>query len=493
MNEQNEFLLASFIQLEKDFNIAFTENDFEKEQYTLLRVFKLLNRIETLVEQTMKSSNHHQAMKLYQLTDKIKVSLGKWYAANAYKNEMFGDFQKSESCWLAAISYHMDADYYIQYAHITLRNKGLLVNKEINENMEIITVHNVREIRICLKRARVALKSALDINKDKKVETIRYLLGWIDLIEKEINNNKILVDTLSLPIKEISFNEIIEEFHKKIGMEVVKRKVKEISDWVTFSKLRRENGLKADDISLHMILIGNPGTGKTTVARTLAKIYKALGVLKKGHLVEVTRAELVAEYVGQTAIKTKKKIEEARHGVLFIDEAYSLSRGNGNDFGIEAIDTITKEMEDMRGELVVILAGYPKEMEKFIQSNPGLNSRFKFQIDFPDYTVEQLMQIHHLLLKEKQYKLTRKAEFILQRLIEKAVRENPNSHGNGRLIRNIIEEEILSKASLIVEQKQNDMLIQELDIIDETVMRRVQMAWSGERDRNNIVKNQMSI
>ena len=184
----------------------------------------------------------------------------------------------------------------------------------------------------------------------------------------------------------------MEELDALIGLQAIKHDVKELIAYVKVQKLREESGLKSVPASLHLVFTGNPGTGKTTVARIIAKLYKQIGVLSSGQLVEVDRSGLVAGYVGQTALKTQQKIEEAMGGILFIDEAYALAK-EGNDFGQEAVDTVLKAMEDNRSDFVVIVAGYTEPMERFIESNPGLKSRFNKYIEFADYTMEELTAI----------------------------------------------------------------------------------------------------
>lgn len=199
----------------------------------------------------------------------------------------------------------------------------------------------------------------------------------------------------------------LKELEALIGLANVKTEVTNIYNLVKIQKVRATKGLNAPDISYHCVFTGNPGTGKTTVARLVAQIYKQLGILSKGHLIETDRSGLVAEYVGQTAVKTNKIIDSALDGVLFIDEAYSLvQNGGGNDFGLEAIATLLKRMEDNRDRLVVILAGYSDEMKQFIDSNPGLQSRFNRYTHFEDYSADELTSIYEFNLAKFDYQMT---------------------------------------------------------------------------------------
>lgn len=231
-----------------------------------------------------------------------------------------------------------------------------------------------------------------------------------------------------------------------IGLAVVKEEVKNLINLVTVHKLRQENGLPVTDLSLHMVFSGNPGTGKTTIARLMARIYHSLGILSKGQLVEVDRSGLVAGYVGQTAIKTQKAVESALGGVLFIDEAYALNGRAENDFGQEAIDTLLKAMEDHRDDLVVIAAGYDGLMDDFIHSNPGLESRFNRFVHFEDYTVDEMMRIFKTQCKKGCYILEGQAEEQVRKFI---MRENTNSisFGNARGVRNIFEQVLVNQAN----------------------------------------------
>lgn len=243
-----------------------------------------------------------------------------------------------------------------------------------------------------------------------------------------------------------NINDLKEELNELIGLAGVKREVNNLINIATIHSLRKQNGLKTVDMSLHMVFSGNPGTGKTTIARLMSRIYKSLGILSKGHLVEVDRSGLVAGYVGQTAAKTVGVIEKALGGVLFIDEAYALNSKSENDFGQEAIDTLLKAMEDHRDDLVVIVAGYDGLMDEFIHSNPGLESRFNRFMHFDDYTVDEMLGILKLQLKKGQYILCDDAFEAVKDYIE-AANTNSISFGNARGIRNIFERLMVSQAN----------------------------------------------
>lgn len=238
------------------------------------------------------------------------------------------------------------------------------------------------------------------------------------------------------------------ELNELIGLESIKKEVNDLINMVSVHKLRQEHGLKSVDMSLHMVFSGNPGTGKTTIARMMARIYHSLGVLSKGQLVEVDRSGLVAGYVGQTAAKTAKAIESALGGVLFIDEAYSLSSKSENDFGLEAIDTLLKAMEDHREDLVVIVAGYDGLMDDFVHSNPGLESRFNRYMHFDDYTVDEMLKILDLQLLKGQYQLDEEAKAAVRDYIE-ASNTSSIAFGNARGVRNIFEKLLVEQANRI--------------------------------------------
>lgn len=247
---------------------------------------------------------------------------------------------------------------------------------------------------------------------------------------------------------EENLEELLDQLNSLVGLQSVKNDVISLIHLQEIQRIRRERGLKQIPLSNHLVFYGNPGTGKTTVARLLAKIYHAIGVLSKGTLVEVDRSGLVGGYVGQTAIKTKSVLDSALGGVLFVDEAYALAYSNsGNDYGREAIDTILKGMEDNRDDLIVIVAGYPDLMQKFIDSNPGLRSRFNKYIHFPDYTPDELIDIFKMLCDKSGYKIDDEALKLVSEILNKRYVNRRENFANGREVRNIFEVIVSNQAN----------------------------------------------
>ena len=237
-----------------------------------------------------------------------------------------------------------------------------------------------------------------------------------------------------------------KELDELVGLESVKKEVTSLANFVRIQKQRKEKGLKTSQISYHCVFTGNPGTGKTTVARILARIYKDLGIVKRGHLVETDRSGLIAEYVGQTATKTNAVVDSALNGILFIDEAYALLDKKGGGYGDEAIATLLKRMEDDRDRLVVIVAGYNNEMKEFIDANPGLQSRFTRYINFPDYSSNDLYAIFMSRVNKYSYKLDKDADKYLKKSLEETVAHKSRNFGNGRYVRNLFEQTITNQA-----------------------------------------------
>lgn len=251
----------------------------------------------------------------------------------------------------------------------------------------------------------------------------------------------------------ITLDEALSELNKLVGLNGVKSRVRDWVDQIKVFQMRKERGMSVPDMSYHLVFTGNPGTGKTTVARLMAQIYCALGILSEGHLVEVDRSDLVAGYIGQTAVKTRDVLKKASGGVLFIDEAYALANGSSNDFGQEAIDTVLKEMEDKRDDLVIIVAGYDGLMERFIDSNPGLRSRFKNYIRFADYTGDELYKIFMSLCKKSQYTVTDDAKAALLNYFTALYANRDKNFGNGRDVRNAFENIITRQSKRVARLK----------------------------------------
>lgn len=262
-----------------------------------------------------------------------------------------------------------------------------------------------------------------------------------------------------------------EELQSLIGLEEVKNDLRSLADFIAINQQRSQAGMKVAPISYHCVFTGNPGTGKTTVARILAGIYKELGILQTGQLVETDRSGLVAEYVGQTAVKTNKIIDKAIGGVLFIDEAYTLAQGDEKDYGAEAIATLLKRMEDDRDRLVVILAGYTDEINGFMNTNPGLRSRFNRYIHFKDYTEAELYQIFEMQAKKYDYCLAAEAVPVLQDKLKDAIINKPKDFGNARFVRNLFEKVIenqacrLSKETNVDKDQLSVLTMEDLNVI----------------------------
>lgn len=302
-----------------------------------------------------------------------------------------------------------------------------------------------------------------DDEKETKTteETVRDRYDKVlDKIKKETDsdgNDKSKVEEEKDPIEELS---------ELVGLESVKEEVISLTNFIRVQKQREAQGLKTPDISYHLVFSGNPGTGKTTVARILARIYRDLGVIKKGHLVETDRSGLIGQYVGQTSPKVNALCDSALGGVLFIDEAYAITQGdNQNDYGAEAIATLLKRMEDNRDNLVVIVAGYTNEMKKFIDANPGLKSRFTRYIDFPDYSGEELAKMYMMRMNKYGFVLTSEASERLSQIMDHAVATKDRNFGNGRFARNLFENTVTAQADRLGSKKVSSLSDKDLSTI----------------------------
>ncbi len=320
------------------------------------------------------------------------------------------------------------ADTYKLFAEHILATKDNAGEKETNRMTQYVTM-----LETFLKEYGVFYTSNFKLIKPKPL-----------LVERKV------VD----PSDQENVDKLMESLNSLIGLDRVKKDIAGIVDLIRVQKMREAKGMKTADISKHMVFYGNPGTGKTTVARLLGKIFQGLGVLKGGQLIEVDRGGLVCGYVGQTAIKTQEVIDKAMDGVLFIDEAYTLNVGKGeNDFGQEAVDTLLKAMEDNRDRLIVIVAGYEEPMDEFLDSNPGLKSRFNKYIRFDDYSPEQLIKILEGMCSGKDYKLSPEARQAAIDYFDNCLRTQAENFANAREVRNFLEKAITNHATRVVSIK----------------------------------------
>ncbi|MEY4002739.1 MAG: hypothetical protein RIT07_781, partial [Bacteroidota bacterium] len=279
-----------------------------------------------------------------------------------------------------------------------------------------------------------------------------------------------------------NFDEVIKELDQLIGLGSIKQKIHEYSDYLRFVALRREKGFEeSDKINLHAVFKGNPGTGKTTVARLLGKIYKELGLLKKGHVHEVDRGDLVAEFIGQTAPKTKEAIKKAKDGILFIDEAYSLARKDedSKDFGREAIEVLLKELSDAN-DIAIVVAGYPEEMDIFLESNPGLKSRFNMYYDFADYVPQELSQIAEFAAGKKGVRFTDAAKDVLYKYLVDKYRDRDKFFGNARMVNSIVDEAKMNLGLRIMKTaKPADLTKEQLSDIEPVDLQKIMTTGKG--------------
>jgi stage V sporulation protein K len=293
-------------------------------------------------------------------------------------------------------------------------------------------------------------------------ESPRQLIRWLEagklstteaLTELKRLEMARLADRLPLgDERRTAVERVLRELDALVGLTEVKQQVREIWALVEVQQRRRALQLNADGHTLHMVFRGAPGTGKTTVARLLGRLFHALGVLPKGHLVEVERADLVGEYIGHTAQKTREAVRRALGGVMFVDEAYALARGGEKDFGKEAIDTLVKAMEDHKDEFLLVLAGYPQEMTAFLQANPGLLSRLPIHLNFPNYGPAEMLEICERMLESREYRLTDEARDYLTHVFQTQAHLWHANAGNGRLVRNLVERAIRRQAVRLMAQ-----------------------------------------
>lgn len=347
---------------------------------------------------------------------------------------------------------------------LSLRKEEMLSNKDLNHIRSIEALEKVDALNgskwssLARDTFSTFVEATFDLNYRGRVkpaslmEEFRTYISGVEIstsseaspYARRLESNRTVADN------EETINDVLAELMLMIGLDRVKADVTQMVNFIRVQQLRTAQGLPASDISRHLVFSGNPGTGKTSIARILSRIYKQLGLLSRGHLVETDRAGLVAGYVGQTALKTKEVAESALGGVLFIDEAYSLNVAGDNDFGREAIDTLLKFMEDNRDDLIVIVAGYTSLMDKFLSSNPGIRSRFNKFLAFDDYSPPQLSQIFESFCLESGFQLSESGQHSLDQLFLHLFSNRDDTFGNGRLARNIFEQSITNQATRII-------------------------------------------
>lgn len=332
---------------------------------------------------------------------------------------------------------------------------GMSIVEENDKQATILLLRKIFKI-IDSKEFSKEIKEIANFLKKSLVEYYGYLE-----IKRICNSDEVVEDTRSL-------TDLLEELNNLIGLKNVKSKVNDLIIYQKVQKMREKEGLNAVKSTLHLSFTGNPGTGKTTVARIIGRIYKQLGLLSKGHFIEVSRTDLIAGYQGQTVLKVKNVIEKAKGGVLFIDEAYSITENEQSDsYGRECITELTKALEDYRNDLVVIVAGYSEPMKNFFSSNPGLKSRFNTFIEFEDYNTKELLEILISMCKNNDYDLTEKAKIKLNDFFETELENKKENFSNGRMVRNVYDDLVMNHARRVVNieniTKEDLLLITDLD------------------------------
>lgn len=419
----------SVLIIQKDYldDIGLVESQIRKENITLVIYFmiqnKLVNKYSSIWEQNYDNS----------------FDFCEYYKEGYYRKEKY-----VKDCFSKGILTDYDMNGIISVSYFLVQKSPFRIWWD-NWADAISVLHDIRNM----------------ILWDKIVSHVNLKQNEINnILSKSIKNHHYIAEKDSLDI-------LLEQLNSLVGLYEVKKDVTSLINFLKIHKMREKRGLKQIPISLHLVFSGNPGTGKTTVARLLAKIYHQLEVLSKGHLIEVDRSGLVAGYVGQTAIKTQKVIQEALGGILFIDEAYSLTVNRGeNDFGFEAVDTLLKGMEDHRDDLIVIVAGYPDLMNKFLNSNPGLRSRFNKFINFTDYTSQELVEIFKIFCNTAEYTANEECINHVEKYFKQRCKEKIN-FANGRDVRNYFEMAIVNQANRLSMVKDiNDKILSELKLED---------------------------
>ncbi len=321
---------------------------------------------------------------------------------------------------------------------------------------------------------------------DTLIAVVPFQVGehWTEGVPEVGGETSFIAEPTAQEVNEESLNELLEKLDELIGLDSIKTQIRDYIAYLNFEKIRKDKGLKTQEkINLHAVLTGNPGTGKTTVAKQLGKIYKAMGLLTRGHVHEVDRSDLVGEFIGQTAPRVKKEIEKARGGILFIDEAYALHREESrNDYGQEVIEILIKEMSDGVGNMAVVVAGYPEEMSGFINSNPGLKSRFAHYFSFPDYVPDELMAIAELGLSQRGLSISDEAKAYTYTKLTQAFRNRDESFGNARYVMSVVDEAKMNMALRLVKEDDTETMDKdELSTIQLEDVQKIFLATSSKK------------
>ena len=364
------------------------------------------------------------------------------------------------------------AQFGLAYYYDAIRNQHFADEKELENLNKLVATNAFKShfnkivqdnILFDLAKSKTYLLNYLKQNKHPKFEEVKQAFNtFLNLVcEFDVQKNKNTNDLLGIDftihnateIENDSLEKVLEELHELIGLENVKKDVSELVNLLKVQQKRTAQGLKNIEITLHTVFLGPPGTGKTTVARLLGRIFKQLDFLSQGQMIETDREGMVAGYVGQTATKVDAIVTEAKGGVLFIDEAYALSQNVGNDYGAEAVNTLLKRMEDFRDDFAVVVAGYDEPMQVFIDSNPGLRSRFNRYFHFDHFSPDELFAIFEIYCKKSDFILTEEAKEKLKDTFELLYEKRDDSFGNARVIRNVFEKVIQKQANRIVTLK----------------------------------------